>query len=785
MTRPDWMRIAWTAALFLALAGAAAAQGLTRYEVAGQAVASQFYWQVKAGVNAPQAGPGTIVFDTSGLTLPDGSAFEPWQAGVPVFIEDGADSETVVLSAANCAFGLAGGCSATAVFTKPHAGRLTISSGSDGLQEAIDFLGAAGGTVVLSPDWHGAAGAIAAATGGAQTQILDRRGGAEVWYSWDGSGYAVETSIQPGGGLETQNLEQVRYANQYPGADIGAQINAAYASCPANGCLIRIPAGNYLFSTPVVIGTAGKPVWIQGDGKGTQLTYTAAAGAAFTFNTGAPACCNFQNGLLGISRLQLNGPGGTAGFCAYNATSTAEGVHLGGSQGAQGWEADGVIINCFSADVEFDSNTWGTEIRHSMIEASPHLLATAAGVSNFGENLDFTDDVFANNWSIGDGANQAPAFKCAVFPDGASPANYFGDSFDGAQLCAAHGDVFVVGGHFENPGDNLTVPFVDNSAQPGMSLIDCEFLQDGNPALLAPSEFIANAGTLNMDGVEASSAAPLAYFVGDSGTASTRISGYLNSVNAFAQWIDHTGTGSYWIDRASGSYLGTPQFSSGAQVTGGYLQVSGNECGTAPAGLAPGSSAWGWNYDCNGGSAFFSNPGAGGTAGFDFYSQAGGVNTLLLSAFANGAVTLPGTLAVGGGPPLASTAQTGNGSLVMSNSPTLTGVPVLPAAYTVAGQTISQPAAGGTLALTSQLPSAGLTAGIGGTALSAGQCASGAAAVAGANTSEAVVVTPAVYPGSGIYWEGYVSAPGTVTVEVCAVVAATPTSSAYQVRVLP
>jgi hypothetical protein len=78
----------------------------------------------------------------------------------------------------------------------------------------------------------------------------------------------------------------------------------------------------------------------------------------------------------------------------------------------------------------------------------------------------------------------------------------------------------------------------------------------------------------------------------------------------------------------------------------------------------------------------------------------------------------------------------------------------------------------------------GTSASLGGTALVAGACASGTVSVTSSTTAMAVDVSPVTYPGDGIYWSGYVSAAGTVTVKVCATVAATPTASTYNVRVI-
>ena len=82
-------------------------------------------------------------------------------------------------------------------------------------------------------------------------------------------------------------------------------------------------------------------------------------------------------------------------------------------------------------------------------------------------------------------------------------------------------------------------------------------------------------------------------------------------------------------------------------------------------------------------------------------------------------------------------------------------------------------------------PLKGTTGSIGGSALTAGTCSSATVSVSGATTSMAVEATPSTYPGDAIYWKGYVSASGTVTVKVCAAVAATPTASTYNVRVIP
>ncbi len=86
-------------------------------------------------------------------------------------------------------------------------------------------------------------------------------------------------------------------------------------------------------------------------------------------------------------------------------------------------------------------------------------------------------------------------------------------------------------------------------------------------------------------------------------------------------------------------------------------------------------------------------------------------------------------------------------------------------------------------------PSNGILQGVpvtlGGSLLTALSCASTTSAVTGAATGMSVVITPDTYPGDGIIWKGYISNPDEVTVKVCALAALTPTSSVYEVRVIP
>lgn len=83
----------------------------------------------------------------------------------------------------------------------------------------------------------------------------------------------------------------------------------------------------------------------------------------------------------------------------------------------------------------------------------------------------------------------------------------------------------------------------------------------------------------------------------------------------------------------------------------------------------------------------------------------------------------------------------------------------------------------------------GVSASIGGGALTLGQCATDTVSITGASaavTSGATItVTPNTFPGTGIEWNrAYISAADTVTVQVCATTAGTPIASTYNVKLI-
>lgn len=81
----------------------------------------------------------------------------------------------------------------------------------------------------------------------------------------------------------------------------------------------------------------------------------------------------------------------------------------------------------------------------------------------------------------------------------------------------------------------------------------------------------------------------------------------------------------------------------------------------------------------------------------------------------------------------------------------------------------------------------GTTGSIGGGALLLGACASGTATVTGATPGQVVIANTSdgSFIGGSFQEQANVSSSNTVTVNVCAVVAGTPSSKQYNVRVIP
>ncbi|MGA3025921.1 MAG: hypothetical protein ABSF98_14220 [Bryobacteraceae bacterium] len=314
---------------------------------------------------------------------------------------------------------------------------------------------------------------------------------------------AVTLSAQRGGvGALRTNNPAILHSWDFPGADAGAQINAAYAALPATGGAIIVDESG-AFSTPILLNTQDKPAVISGlPGDAVTLTYTAAASVAMTFDYGMGHRMGH-----GLRDLTLTGPG--------NATATT-GVVFGGGNGAEGIDFRDFKIQSFGVNVAMGSHTWLANFEHGMIRDGGINVLLPSGLADAGEQIRFDHVTFAD----------APApHTNSVWVQGGGQEVVFTDcSFDQAQLRIGNGavsaaQVTVKGTHFENPNWNwagaVAYDYIVLDANPGnlLRLTDSYLLQDAPSG--GPRRFVmANGGRLVLCGVGMYTPAgsPLQYF---------------------------------------------------------------------------------------------------------------------------------------------------------------------------------------------------------------------------------------------------------------------------------
>lgn len=311
-----------------------------------------------------------------------------------------------------------------------------------------------------------------------------------------------------------QNMESVVFADQWPGANIGAQINNAYAACPSNGCEIVVPHGTsgsntWDYNTDIVIGTNSKVVQLYcpvGGGffnnAGTVLHYTG-SGTAFSNDTN-----NFVVGGEGITNCSFVGPAGTDNIGSSTIASSF-GVKLGGSFGAFGFHLDNVHISGFGTGLYIGQNVSFLNITNSVINKNGRNIDSPQVSGANGENMRVTNSVIADS-NNGSGSSIAD-FCIDVQLSGNVQWTFQGTSFDD---CSVYSNQFggtanlwnFTDDHWENP--NLAVaPYAYVQTQPtaaaaAATVIDIkggDMMQDLTSG--APNEFIKYGGSLILDGV--------------------------------------------------------------------------------------------------------------------------------------------------------------------------------------------------------------------------------------------------------------------------------------------
>lgn len=312
-------------------------------------------------------------------------------------------------------------------------------------------------------------------------------------------------------------------ASSFPGSDIGAKVNAAYAAAASGaqtGVTINIPRGVYSFSTPIVCGTAGRRCLITGTpGGGTELDYTGAIStAAITLNSG------IQN--TGIDHTSGNGIYGISLYGSATSTTTPRvGVFVGGTNGTDGAVLNATNIYGFGYGLQIGANAYHFLYENGTIRNNGQNVHINAA-SNSGESLDFI------NAFIVDGASNNPA-DCFWMDNSATASlNYTGGSLDDCQMHILQANnVTITGTHFEDPGSaawgSYIYIIIDQNLATNVNINGSVFFSTGTNK---PSVYIQNGGNVTLIGdiVRDFIASPVTNFMSLGGSGRVTWTGFNN-----------------------------------------------------------------------------------------------------------------------------------------------------------------------------------------------------------------------------------------------------------------
>jgi hypothetical protein len=161
-------------------------------DIAGLIYAANFaHWTLSPGPEGTNHWDNAAqCYGTSG-----GITFPLFAVGNPVTINDiGTPANTETVTAGAVQYGT-WGCSVSLPATHPHY-NYYLSSGTAGLQEALNWISGANAAVVLTPDWvtlGGTTAMITAAKAGANTVLFDRRTATIATYSVTAGAFVLAT----------------------------------------------------------------------------------------------------------------------------------------------------------------------------------------------------------------------------------------------------------------------------------------------------------------------------------------------------------------------------------------------------------------------------------------------------------------------------------------------------------------------------------------------------------------------------------------------------------------
>jgi hypothetical protein len=298
-----------------ALAGSVRAQDLIA-SFGGQRNAVNYAYGLVPGVPslnvAPNStnsttGSSTITLNTGVVTANSQPAFSPITTNTPITVGFGTNQETVTPSGVSgCNGGPIGSCQVTASFTLLHGPNEPVTSGTYGLQEAINSANSAGGgRVLLGPGWTtlgGTSAIISAATPYPTVYIEDNRTSAMAPF-WGMQPSALTSLAVP----TTLAAGTVVFA----AAPVGTWANSAYYFCvtyvdalggegPCSLTYNQTPTLNYSVTITAPAASTGAVGWRFYAGASYNATYLMPINSTHctltTLEVVMPACAMGSNG---------------------------------------------------------------------------------------------------------------------------------------------------------------------------------------------------------------------------------------------------------------------------------------------------------------------------------------------------------------------------------------------------------------------------------------------------------------------------------------------------------
>jgi hypothetical protein len=285
--------------------------------------------------SANATGASSLVVSPTTVNTQTGTQFIPFQISESVTFDKGlATAETITITPSNCYASLGTPtCTLSGTFTYKHTAGSSVSSGTYGLQEAINAAmsnpGIAG-MVNIDATWLGPSGSsvITSVIGTTSVVIQDLRSGAPVYYQWNGTAYAAVSSGigYPGAGIAC-STGTAWCASYSAGAFLQSANNlsdvASATTSRTNISAAKLGANSDI--TSLSPGAGGLPIFGSGTASIT-LGVGGASGPSLAAAAGAPTGCGST---LAVGSQYYNSTATTPANSIYNCAGGAVSANVG------------------------------------------------------------------------------------------------------------------------------------------------------------------------------------------------------------------------------------------------------------------------------------------------------------------------------------------------------------------------------------------------------------------------------------------------------------------------